>query len=155
MFRKTPKPPSTPPKASSYDAYSNTVIAAADRVSPAVIGLRIEIGDPRAHGGAGGTGSAVVFSSDGYAISNYHVVAGARQITAILEDGTQCSVQVVGADPSTDLALIKLDHGVPSFVELGDSAALRVGELAIAVGNPLGLQSTVTVGVISALLKST
>ncbi len=138
----------------SHDAYSATIIKAADLVSPAVIGLRLGEDAGARNGQPAGTGSAVVFSSDGYAISNYHVVSGAVTITAILEDGTHCSARVVGTDPFTDLALIQLDKPAPSFVALGDSAALRVGELAIAVGNPLGLQSTVTVGVVSALRRS-
>lgn len=138
----------------SYDAYSATIIRAADLVSPAVIGLRLGDHYEAGHGQPSGTGSAVVFSSDGYAISNYHVVSAAGDITAILEDGTRCRAHLVGADPSTDLALIQLDQRAPSFVALGDSETLRVGQLAIAIGNPLGLQSTVTVGVISALRRS-
>lgn len=137
-----------------HDAFSQIIIAASDTVSPAVVGLhRIKQQGPQGNA-LEGSGSAVVFSSDGYAITNHHVIEGAAQIEAVLHDGTSCSAEIVGIDPETDLALVKLGAQQNAFVELGDSASLRVGELAIAIGNPLGLQSTVTVGVISALRRT-
>ena len=136
-----------------HDAFSQTVIAASDKVSPAVVGLHRVQSGPRGHA-LEGSGSAVVFSSDGYAITNFHVIDGAEQIEAVLHDGTSCSTEIVGIDPETDLALVKLSCPQNAYVELGDSASLKVGQLAIAIGNPLGLQSTVTVGVISALRRT-
>ncbi|MEZ5995988.1 MAG: trypsin-like peptidase domain-containing protein [Hyphomonadaceae bacterium] len=101
-----------------------------------------------------GAGSGVIISSDGYALTNNHVVRGAGRLEGVLHDGAVASAEIVGTDPDTDLALLRLNgHGHRS-AELGDSGALRVGELSIAMGNPLGLQATVTVGVISALRRT-
>lgn len=137
------------------DAFSRTVIEASDKVSPAVIGLhRIAQKTPQGGDALQGTGSAVVFSSDGYALTNFHVIDGAPSLEAVFSDGATGAVEVVGVDPETDLALVKLADGAPASVAFGDSAALCVGQLAIAIGNPLGLQSTVTVGVISALRRT-
>lgn len=136
-----------------HDAFSQTVISASDRVSPAVVGLHRVQSSSRGNA-LEGSGSAVVFSSDGYAITNNHVIEGAAQIEAVLQDGTTCSAEIIGVDPETDLALVKLGSQQVAHVELGDSASLKVGQLAIAIGNPLGLQSTVTVGVISALRRT-
>lgn len=138
----------------AHDAFSRTIIAASDTVSPAVVGLhRVKQQGPYQNA-LEGSGSAVVFSSDGYAITNNHVIDGAQKIEAVLHDGTSCNAEVVGIDPETDLALVKLGAQQNAHVELGDSASLKVGQLAIAIGNPLGLQSTVTVGVISALRRT-
>ncbi len=141
--------------ATPHDPFSATVIAAVNTVAPGVIGLqRVSRRGPRAHA-YDGAGSAVLFSSDGYALTNNHVVDGAAALEAVLHDGARAPAQIVGRDPDTDLALIKLDaHGpaqVAAHVALGDSAGLSVGQLAIAIGNPLGLHSTVTVGVVSAV----
>ena len=140
--------------AATHDDFSLTVMRASEIVSPAVLGLQRIAGSSPRGDAFDGAGSAVVFSSDGYALTNFHVVDGARRIEAVLHDGQSCSVEVVGVDPDTDLALVKVSGGQVSHVALGDSAALRVGQLAIAVGNPLGLQSTVTVGVVSALRRT-
>lgn len=157
---KTRKPPALEAieqsrlnKAAGYDAFSQTIIAASDEVSPAVVGLHRVQSGPRGNA-MDGSGSSVVFSSDGYAITNHHVIEGADRIEAVLHDGTSCGAEVVGIDPETDLALVKLECPQNAYVELGDSASLKVGQLAIAIGNPLGLQSTVTVGVISALRRT-
>ncbi len=137
-----------------HDAFSQTIIDASDKVSPAVVGVhRIRQSGPYMNT-LDGSGSAVVFSSDGYAITNHHVIEGAAKIEAVLSDSTTCPAEIIGVDPDTDLAVLKLSHSKNDFIEFGDSASLQVGQLAIAVGNPLGLQSTVTVGVISALRRT-
>jgi S1-C subfamily serine protease len=96
----------------------------------------------------------VIISPDGYALTNNHVVKGAGGVDAVLDDGAVISAEIVGADPDTDLALLRLNGVRHNVAALGDSNALRVGELAIAIGNPLGLQATVTVGVVSALRRT-
>ena len=139
---------------SPHDAFSQTIIDASDEVSPAVVGVhRIKQSGPYTHS-LDGSGSAVVFSSDGYAITNHHVIDGAEKVEAVLSDSTTCPAEIVGADPDTDLAVLKLSQTRNAFIAFGDSSSLQVGQLAIAVGNPLGLQSTVTVGVISALRRT-
>lgn len=141
-----------PPRARGpRDGFSETVIGVVDTVGPAVIGVR------RASRGRDlydGAGSGVIVSPDGYALTNNHVVHGAGRIEAVLHDGSVAGAEIVGADPDTDLALLRLHGGRHAAAALGDSDALRVGELAIAIGNPLGLQATVTVGVISALRRT-
>jgi S1-C subfamily serine protease len=101
-----------------------------------------------------GAGSGVIISPDGYALTNNHVVRGAGRIEGVLHDGSVAPAEVVGADPDTDLALLRLGGRGHHAAELGDSDVLKVGELSIAIGNPLGLQATVTVGVISALRRT-
>ncbi|NWG53109.1 MAG: trypsin-like peptidase domain-containing protein [Hydrogenophilaceae bacterium] len=149
--RKTPKIRAVSQPA--RDPFSHTVVQVVERAGPSVIGVRrgrrSQMGDIY-----DGAGSGVIFSSDGYALTNNHVVRGAERIEAILHDGRVLATQIVGADPDTDLALLRLDgHGFAA-AELGDSDALRVGELMVAIGNPLGLQATVTVGVVSALRRT-
>jgi len=122
-----------------------------DETGPAVIGVR------RASRGRDlydGAGSGVIISPDGYALTNNHVVRGAGRIEAVLNDGSVARAEIVGGDPDTDLALLRLAGGSHAAAQLGDSDELRVGELSIAIGNPLGLQATVTVGVISALRRT-
>ncbi|HRP12089.1 MAG TPA: trypsin-like peptidase domain-containing protein [Terricaulis sp.] len=121
------------------------------RTGPAVIGVR------RASRGRDlydGAGSGVIISPDGYALTNHHVVREAGRVEAVLHDGAVAKAEIVGADPDTDLALLRLSGGGHTAAALGDSDELRVGELAIAIGNPLGLQATVTAGVISALRRT-
>ncbi|GAM98815.1 htrA protease [alpha proteobacterium U9-1i] len=133
------------------DGFSGTVIDVVERVGPAVISVR------RASRGRDlydGAGSGVIVSPDGYALTNHHVVRGAHRVEGVLHDGSVASAQIVGTDPDTDLALLRLNGGSHQAAHLGDSDGLRVGELAIAIGNPLGLQATVTVGVISALRRT-
>ncbi len=123
------------------DAFSNAVVGVADRLRPAVVNLRV---------GRGG-GSGVLFAPDGFLLTNHHVVDGARRVKVRMNDGTELAGEVVGNDPWTDLAVVRADgHDLP-FATLGDSAKLRVGQLAVAIGSPLGFESTVTAGVISAL----
>ena len=136
--------------ASPRDGFSKTVIGVVEQVGPAVIGVRRT---SRARDLYDGAGSGVIISPDGYALTNHHVVRGAGRLEAVLHDGRVVSADLVGSDPDTDLALMRL-HGSHASATLGDSDTLKVGELAIAIGNPLGLQATVTAGVVSALRRT-
>ncbi len=131
------------------DAYSRAVIGAADEVGPAVLHLQIDGGGDR-----GGAGSGVVFTPDGYVLTNSHVVAGAKRLQATFPDGRAMAASLVGDDPDTDLAVLRLAGEAPAFARLGDARKLRVGQLVIAIGNPFGFQATVTAGVVSALGRS-
>jgi S1-C subfamily serine protease len=134
------------------DSFSDAVVKAVDRAGPAVIGVR------RARRGRedafDGAGSGVLITTDGYALTNWHVVNGAERLEASLHDGEVKQAEVIGVDPDTDLALIRLAATKLGPADLGDSDTLKVGELAIAIGNPLGLQATVTAGVVSALRRT-
>ena len=139
------------------DAYSRTVVDVVDRVGAAVASVAVtrqgrdRMGRARRLEGAG---SGFVFTPDGYLLTNSHVVSGASQIAVSLPDGRQFDAQLIGDDPDTDLAVIHVGaHDLPT-VTLGSSRALRVGQIAVAIGNPLGFQNTVTAGVISALGRS-
>ncbi|MBA4018464.1 MAG: serine protease [Pirellula sp.] len=128
------------------DAYSRAVVGVVDSVSPAVVSVG-GVAEERSQG----SGSAFIVSADGFALTNSHVVAGRRKLLAETADGDRIDVQVVGDDPATDLALLRLAARELPFCNLGDSAALRVGQLVIAMGSPLGLHATVSTGVVSAL----
>lgn len=133
------------------DGFSETVIRVVETMGPAVIGVRRKSGARDLYDGAG---SGVIISPDGYALTNNHVVRGAGGIDAVLHDGSVAPAHVVGADPDTDLALLRLSGNGLQAATLGHSDDLKVGELAIAIGNPLGLQATVTVGVVSAVRRT-
>ena len=131
------------------DAYSQAVIHVVETVSPAVISV-----SGRGDDGRGGSGSGFLVTPDGYAITNSHVVNDRPQLAAETTDGDRLRVELVGDDPATDLAVIRLAASGLPHAQLGDSDALRVGQLVIAMGSPLGLQSTVSTGVVSALGRS-
>ena len=125
------------------DAYSQTVTAVAEQVSPSVV--RIE---------ASGSGSGFVMTPDGYLLTNSHVVSGEKCVHVTLQDGQRVPGHVMGDDPQTDIALVRIDAPKLIALTFADSSALRVGQLAIAVGNPYGFDCTVTAGVVSALGRS-
>jgi S1-C subfamily serine protease len=130
------------------DAYSRTVVAVAESVLPSVASLTVRT----ARGS--GAGSASVITTDGYLLTSAHVVAGATGAEASFTDGTTVRADVVGRDPLSDLAVLLTRGDVPAPVTLGDAATLRVGQLVIALGNPLGLAGSVTAGIVSALGRS-
>ena len=132
------------------DAYSRAVTGAVDRVGPAVLHLQVTGASEHSNG----AGSGVVFTPDAYVLTNSHVVSGARKIEAAFPDGRGVHAHLVGDDPDTDLAVLRLDGEAGAFARLGDSRRLKVGQLVIAIGNPFGFQCTVTAGVVSALGRS-
>jgi S1-C subfamily serine protease len=132
------------------DAYSRIVSGVAARLTPKVASLRV----PRRGGAGESLGSGVVFTGDGFLLTNAHVVGHAGAGTASFADGTSAPFQVVGADPLSDLAVLRANGDTPESADLGEADQLVVGQLVVAVGNPLGLAGSVTAGVISALGRS-
>ena len=145
------------------DAYSRTVTTVAEQVSPAVVKIEVQGPPPPVEGRpgprrgpqeSGGSGSGFVMTPDGYVLTNSHVVSGAKRLAAIFQDGTRLPAHVVGDDPPTDIALVRIDGGHLPALQFADSSRLRVGQLAVAVGNPYGFDCTLTAGVVSALGRS-
>ncbi len=137
----------------AMDAYSHVVTSVAAELNPRVAAL--QVGHRRRDGNfQTGAGSAVIFTNDGFLLTNAHVVGRADAGKAAFADGTTIPFHVVGADPLSDLAVVRADGATPSPVRLGEAATLKVGQLVVAVGNPLGLAGTVTAGVVSALGRS-
>jgi S1-C subfamily serine protease len=134
----------------ALDAYSTAVSTAAARLIPSVASLRVE----RRGGWGGGSGSAVAFTPDGFLVTNAHVVAGADRGTATFVDGDELKFEVVGRDPLSDLAIVRAAGTDLAAAPFGDAARLRVGQLVVAIGNPLGFGGSVTAGVVSALGRS-
>ena len=142
MSSPSPQPLSDP---QLLDSYSRAVIDVVDAVGPAVIGVRAE---------RGGHGSGFLITPDGYALTNDHVVAGGTEFEAGLPDGRALKAQLVGRDPATDLALVQVEgHALP-FARLEAGRTPRAGQLAVAIGNPLGFESSVTAGIVSATGRS-
>lgn len=137
----------------ALDAYSSLVTSLADRLIPSVASLRVERRLPTGQR-VGGAGSGVVITPDGYLLTSAHVVAGAPVGAASFADGREFPFEVVGADPLSDLAVVRVRADEVRAATLGDAATLRVGQLVVAVGNPMGFAGSVTAGVVSALDRS-
>jgi len=132
----------------ALDAYSAVVVRVAERVLPSVASLRVRVP------GGMGAGSASVITADGFLLTSAHVVDGAERVEALFADGTEIRADVVGRDPLSDLAVLRTRGAVPPPIPLGDASQLKVGQLVVALGNPLGLAGSVTAGIVSALGRS-
>src|SRR5438105_3340894 len=141
-----------PSEEEALDAYSSVIVAVAEHVIPSVGSLQVSR-EWRGRQGRGGSGSAVAYTPDGYLVTSAHVVAGSAGGLAVFSDGREFGFEVVGADPLSDLAVVRVPAGIQP-VTIGDADRLRVGQLVVAVGNPMGLAGSVTAGVVSALGRS-
>jgi S1-C subfamily serine protease len=140
------------PDADAFDAYSRTVSGVAEKLTPSVAHLAVSRRTRR--GRAEGAGSGVAISSDGYMLTSAHVVDGGQRLSASFSDGRELGAEAVGADPLSDLAVVRADARDLAPAQLGDADDLRVGQLVVAIGSPMGLAGTVTAGVVSALGRS-
>jgi S1-C subfamily serine protease len=141
--------------AALLDDYSRTIVGAVQRVAPAVVNIEVRQRNQRAHGrDIAGTGSGFIITPDGFIVTNSHVVHGATNMTVNLNDGRDFPARLIGDDPESDLAVVRIDGPNLAHVRLADSEQVQVGQLAIAIGNPLGFQASVTAGVISAVGRS-
>jgi S1-C subfamily serine protease len=131
------------------DAYSESVASAVERAGPAVTHLEV-----RGNDAPGGSGSGFFISPDGYALTNSHVVHGARDIRIALADGRRLNAELIGDDPHTDLAVVRAQTSDVAHLEFADSDRVRPGQIAVAIGSPMGFQQTVTAGIVSALGRS-
>ena len=138
------------------DSYSKTVSEVVEKVGPTVVNIRAHYIDRASPNGpeSGGTGSGFVIAPDGFILTNSHVVHGATRLEVTLADGRQYGATLVGEDPETDLAVIRINASQLVHARLGDSKAIRVGQIAVAIGSPFGFHQTVTAGVVSALGRS-
>jgi serine protease Do len=141
------------PDANAFDAYSRTVAGVAERLTPSVAHLAVSRRTRRGRV-AEGAGSGVAISSDGYMLTSAHVVSGGKRVNASFSDGREIGAEVIGADALSDLAVVRADARDLNPAELGDADELRVGQLVVAIGSPMGLAGTVTAGVVSALGRS-
>jgi S1-C subfamily serine protease len=140
-----------------FDAYSTAVVNASERVSPSVVKIEVEHktrGRSRRPQNQTGSGSGFIFTPDGFILTNSHVVHGAAGINVVMQNGGHYAADLIGDDPDSDLAVVRINAPGIIATNLGSSNSLKVGQLAIAIGNPYGFQSTVTAGVISALGRS-
>jgi S1-C subfamily serine protease len=141
------------------DAYSHAVVSVAEKVSPSVVKIEVELKSPRPvrrerEQQPSGAGSGFIFTPDGFILTNSHVVHNAGKLTVVLSDGNRHDAVLIGEDPDTDLAVVRINAPNLKAISLGSSHSLKVGQMAIAVGNPYGFQTTVTAGIVSALGRS-